>query len=135
MPIKKLSGLISRWIKFREWMYSTREICDGVSISTERQSIVTHELISQQQYRLQAESSVAKVEQVLQRGSQQIQDHGVVVAFGTVPPDERNTNTARKALVHLGLVLQLRVLGLDGFELDGYFFTGYNVDTEVDITY
>lgn len=26
MPIKKLSGLMSRWMKLREWMYSMREI-------------------------------------------------------------------------------------------------------------
>jgi hypothetical protein len=51
--------------------------------------------------------------------SQEVKDHGIVVALGSVPSYKRHTDTSGKRLVHLGLVLELRVLGLDGLELDG----------------
>jgi len=48
--------------------------------------ICAHQLIRQHQHRLQAELPVAKVEQVLQAGPQQVDDHHVVVALDAVPP-------------------------------------------------
>ena len=120
---------------------------------------VTHELVGEEEDRLQAEFAVAKVEQVFQRRapvkehdlggqprrriprdpacrrhSQEIEDHGVVITLGPVPPDERNSDTTGQRLVHLALVFQLGVFRLDGFELDGDFFTRDDVDAEVDVT-
>ena len=117
----------------------------------------THELVGEKKDSLQAELSVAKVEQVFQRrsaigipritlvshrspspyrphsNSQQVQDHGVVITLRPVPPNKRYTHSTSKTLVNLALVLQLRVLGFDGFQLDGDFFTRDNVDSQVDV--
>lgn len=69
MPIKKLSGLMSRWMKLRECTYSIREIwgrCvhhqfyEGLG----RIRKGTDELISQQKGGLKRELAGAKVEQV-----------------------------------------------------------------------
>jgi hypothetical protein len=66
--------------------------------------------------------------------SQQVQNHGIVIALSPVPPHKRDTDATGEALVHLGLILKLRVLGLDGLELDGNFFARDDIDTEVDVT-
>jgi hypothetical protein len=65
---------------------------------------------------------------------QKVQDHGVVVTLGTVPSHKGHTDTTSERLVHLGLVLELRVLGLDRLELDGDFLARNDVDTEVNVT-
>jgi hypothetical protein len=82
------------------------------------------ELICEEQHSLEREFAVAKVEKILQAGSQKIQHHGIVVTLGPIPTDKRNANAAGKRLVDSGLVLQLGVLGLDALELDGDFFSG-----------
>ncbi len=56
---------------------------------------------------------MAEVEQVLERGAEEIDDHCVVVAFGPEPTNEGDANAASEGLVDLGLVLKLGVLGLD----------------------
>jgi hypothetical protein len=127
--------------------------------NVERKRSDTHELVGEEEDRLQAELAVTEVKQVFQgrapasnnrvsapalrlplpvfrqtRDSQEIQDHGVVITLGPVPPDKRHSDTPGQRLVHLALVFQLRVLGLDGLQLDGDLFTGDDVDTEVDVT-
>jgi hypothetical protein len=52
------------------------------------------ELIGQEQNGLQRELAVAKVEEVFQTGSEQIENHGIVVAFGSKPTDEWDPDTA-----------------------------------------
>jgi hypothetical protein len=76
-------------------------------------------LVSKKQDGLEAELAVAEIEKILERRTKKVQDHGVVVTFGSEPPDERDANTARKGLVDLGFIFKLRVLCLDGLELDG----------------
>ena len=66
---------------------------------------------------------------------QEVEDHGVVVAFGTVPPHKGDSNTTGERLVHLGLIFELGVLGLDRLELDGDLLARDDVDTEVDVTW
>ena len=73
----------------------------------------THQLISQKEDSLQAELAVAEVEQILERGPQEVNDHGIVIAFGAEPTDKGDTNATSKGLVDLGLVLKLGMLGLD----------------------
>jgi hypothetical protein len=85
------------------------------------------ELIGEEQDGLQGEFAVAEVEEVLERGAEQVQDHGIVVALGTEPAHEGDTDTASEGLVDAGLILKLRVLGLDALELDGNLFTGDDV--------
>jgi hypothetical protein len=90
-------------------------------------------LICQQEDSLETELAVAKVEEIFQRRAEKIKNHGIVVAFGSKPSDKGNTDTTSESLVDLGFVLELRMLGLDGFELDGDLFAGDDVDTQVDI--
>lgn len=54
--------------------------------------LATHQLIRQHQNCFQAELSVAEVEQVLQAGPQQIDDHDVVVAFNAIPAHVGNAD-------------------------------------------
>ena len=85
------------------------------------------QLICQEQYRLQGEFSVAKVEEIFQAGTKKVKDHGVVVTLGAEPTDEGDAHTAGKGLVNAGFRLELRVLGLDALKLDSNFFSGYDI--------
>lgn len=77
------------------------------------------ELVGEEQDSLQRELAVAEVEEIFQTRAEKIQDHGIVVALGSEPADEGDTNTTGERLVHTGFILQLRVLSLDALELDG----------------
>jgi len=85
------------------------------------------ELVGEEKDGLQRELAVAEVEEVLEGGAEQVQDHSIVVALGTEPPHEGNANTAGEGLVDTGLVFELRVLGLDALELDGDLLSGDDV--------
>ena len=78
-----------------------------------------YELIGQEQDGLQRELAIAEVEQILQAGAKQVEDHGIVVTLGAEPADEGDTDTTGKGLVDAGLIFELGVLGLDALELDG----------------
>jgi hypothetical protein len=95
---------------------------------------MTNQLIREEKDSLQAKLPVAEVEEVLKGRPEEVQDHGVVVALSTIPPHEGNSNPAGKSLVDLRLIFQLRVLSLDGLELDGDLLAGDDVDSEVNIT-
>lgn len=77
-----------------------------------------YELIGKQEDGLQRELAVAEVEEIFQGGTKQVEDHGVVVALGTEPAHEGDTDTAGKGLVDTSLIFKLGVLGLDTLELD-----------------
>lgn len=89
--------------------------------------MLAYQLIGQQKHRLEGEFAVAKVEQILQAGTQQVQDHGIVIAFGTKPANEGNADTSGKRLVDSCFVFELRMLRLDGLELDRNLFSGDDV--------
>ena len=76
-----------------------------------------YQLISQQEHHLETKLLVAEVEWVLKRGTEEINDHRTVITFRVEPTNERHPNTASEGLVHLGFVLDLRVLGFDRFRL------------------
>ena len=61
----------------------------------------THQLVSKEEDGFQAELAVAKVEEILQGWAKEIKNHCIVVALCTEPPNERNSDTARKGLVDL----------------------------------
>jgi hypothetical protein len=84
-------------------------------------------LIGEKKDSLQGELAVAEVEKVLQGRAEQVQDHGIVVALGTKPTYEGDTDTTSEGLVDASLVFQLRVLGLDALELDGNLLTRNDV--------
>ena len=93
----------------------------------------THELVGEQEDRLERELAVAKIEQVLEARSEKVHDHGVVVALDAVPAYERDADATGERLVHLGLVLELRVLRLDRLELDPDLLARDDVHAEVDV--
>jgi hypothetical protein len=69
-------------------------------------------LISEEEDSLERELSVAEVEEILERGTEEIKDHGVVVALCAEPSHKGYTNTTRKGLVDLRLIFELRMLRL-----------------------
>ena len=71
------------------------------------------ELIGKEEDGLQGEFAVAKVEEILQTRPQQVENHGVVVTFGSKPADERDSHTTSQRFVDTGLIFELRMLGLD----------------------
>ena len=81
------------------------------------------ELVGEEEDGLEGELAVAEVEEVLEGWAEQVEHHGVVVTFRAEPSDERDADAAGERLVDAGLVLQLRVLGLDALEFDGDLFT------------
>lgn len=87
------------------------------------------ELVGEQQDRLERELAVAEVEEVLERGAEQVQDHGIVVALCSKPADERDADAASERLVDTGLIFELGVLGLDALELDGNLLARDDVGT------
>jgi hypothetical protein len=89
------------------------------------------ELIGEEKNRLQGELAVAEVEQVLETGTQEVDNHGVVVALSTEPADEGDTDTTGEGLVDASLIFELRVLGLDALKLDGDLFTRNDVGAYV----
>jgi hypothetical protein len=91
------------------------------------------QLIGEQQHRLEGELAVAEVEQVLQAGAKQVENHGIVVALGAEPANEGNADAASERLVDAGLILKLGVLGLDALELDGDLLAGDDVGAEVNV--
>jgi hypothetical protein len=92
------------------------------------------ELIGQQKNGLQGELAVAEVEKILQAGSEEIKNHGIVVTLSAEPADKWDTNTSGERLVDTGLIFELGVLGLDRLKLDGNLFTRDDVGAEVDVT-
>jgi hypothetical protein len=91
------------------------------------------ELVGQEQDGLQREFAVAEVEQVLQAGTQEIENHGIVVTLGSEPAHERDSDTPGQGLVDTGLIFQLWVLGLDALELDRDLLAGNDVGAEIDV--
>jgi hypothetical protein len=51
------------------------------------------ELIGKEEDGFQREFAVAKVEEIFQTGPKQVENHGIVVTFGSKPTDERDPNT------------------------------------------
>ena len=82
---------------------------------------------------LEGELAVAVVEQVLQGGPQEVDDHGVVLALAAEPADEGQADAAGQVPVDTGLVLQLRVARADGLQLDGDLLAGDQVRAVVDL--
>ena len=85
------------------------------------------ELVGEQEDGLEREFAVAEVEEILEGRAEEVEDHGVVVTLGAEPSDERNADAASERLVDAGLILELRVLGLDGLKLDGNLLAGDDV--------
>ena len=91
------------------------------------------ELVGKEKDRLQRELAVAEVEEVLQAGPEEVENHRVVVTFRAKPADKGYSDSTGERLVDAGFVLELGVLGFDALELDGDFLAGNDVRSEVDV--
>ena len=78
IPIRKLSGLMSLWMKFLLWTYSTLPI----------------HLVSQHEDCLHGKSPRAEVEEILEARAKQVHHQHVVVALHTIPPNMRDPHTS-----------------------------------------
>lgn len=81
-------------------MYSIREIYKTYKNLCDILNELTYQLISEKKYSLETEFTVTEIEKILQAGTEQVQNHGVVVTFGSEPPDEGNTDASCKSLVY-----------------------------------
>ena len=61
-------------------------------------SWAAHQLVCQHEHSLQTELSVAEVEEVLQAGAKEIDDHHVVVALDAEPADVRDARCSARVL-------------------------------------
>lgn len=87
------------------------------------------ELVGEQEDGLEGELAVAEIEKVFEGWAKEIEDHRVVIAFGAEPSHKGNAHAAGERLVDASLILELRVLGLDTFELDSDLLPGDDVST------
>jgi len=85
------------------------------------------ELIGKEEDGLEGELPVAEVEEILEGGTKQVEDHGIVVTLGAEPSHEWDAHTACEGFVDTSLILELRVLGLDGLKLDSDLLAGDDV--------
>lgn len=92
------------------------------------------QLIGKKKDRLQRKLAVAKVEQILQRRAEKVEDHGIVITLGAEPANEGDPDAAGKRLVDAGLILKLGVLGLHALKFDGNLLAGDDVSAEVNVT-
>ncbi|KAJ8577597.1 hypothetical protein ON010_g1609 [Phytophthora cinnamomi] len=90
------------------------------------------QLVGDHQHGLELEAAAAVVEQVLERRAEQVDDHHVLVA-APQPTARSKLTSAVEDLVDLGLVEQLRVLALDGLELDADLLARRHVRAQVDV--
>lgn len=70
-------------------------------------------MISEEKSSLEGEFAVAKVEEVFERRTEQIEDHCVVIAFDSEPSHERYSYTSCESLVHFRFIFELRVFRFD----------------------
>jgi hypothetical protein len=92
------------------------------------------ELIGEEKNGLQGELAIAEVKEILQTGPEEIQNHGIVVALGTEPANEGDSDSTSQGLVDTSLIFELGVLSLDRLKLDGNLFARDDVGAEIDIT-
>lgn len=96
--------------------------------------IKTHKLIREEEDGLEGEMSVADLEEILQGGTQEIDDHDVIVALSAGVHDPGNARTTHERLVDLGFLAEgRRERAWNGWlELDSDFFARYGVHAEED---
>mmetsp|Transcript_24934 Transcript_24934/g.73988 ORF Transcript_24934/g.73988 Transcript_24934/m.73988 type:complete len:422 (-) Transcript_24934:15-1280(-) len=92
------------------------------------------QLVGNHEDRLEVELPVTEVEEILQRRTEQVHHHHVVIPLDGEGADGRDAHAAAQNLVQLRLVQQLRVLALDRLQLDRHFLAGRDVRAEVDVS-
>ena len=59
----------------------------------------TNQLVCKEKNSLQAELAAAEIEKVFERRAKEVEDHSIVIAFCTEPPDERDANATCESFV------------------------------------
>uniref|UniRef100_A0A182IYJ2 Uncharacterized protein n=1 Tax=Anopheles atroparvus TaxID=41427 RepID=A0A182IYJ2_ANOAO len=90
-------------------------------------------LVDEHQHGLDREVPAAKVEEVLQRRSEQVHHQHVVAALLAEVANVRDADAAGQHLVQLVLVRELRVARQDALHLQRHLLAIRDVDAEVDI--
>jgi len=89
--MRKLSGLISRYIRFFSCIVCTRESWEAISSDTGSQILNTYHLLRNHHNGLCRESSVTMIKKVFERWSEKINDEDVVEALLAEIIDIRDT--------------------------------------------
>jgi hypothetical protein len=91
-------------------------------------------LISKHKHCFERELAFAVVEEVLETGTQEIDDHHVVVSFNSEPVDVWNSNSSLQDAIELSLIQQLWMLGSYWFQFNSDFFVCFYVCAVVDVS-
>lgn len=91
-------------------------------------------LVREEQHRLERELALTKDEELLQTGTNDVEDHGVVYTVGAIPADNGNADTAAEGLVDASLIFKLGPFDFNVFKLDGNLLAGDIMRTEVYLT-
>ena len=84
---------------------------------------------------LDSEFTLAEVESIFETGTQQVHDHGVVVALDAKPVYAGNTSSAVENFVDIGLIQKLRKFRLNRFlyHKESQLMLYYNITLVVDL--
>jgi len=95
-PIRKLSGLMSRYIRDFSWIACTRVICADLSMAGRGgvARVAAHHLLRGHADRFDWKLAPAHVEKVLQVGAKKVNDQHIVQAFLPKVMNLRNTHYA-----------------------------------------
>ena len=89
----------------------------------------SEQLIHDQQRGLEGEPSPAVLEQVLEVGSQQLEDHHIEVVLDTMPADLRKAHLSRQRCVDVHLLFKQRRMDGVVLELESHLFVCGNIAT------
>ena len=70
-------------------------------------------LVSNHESCLESEFSLTIVEKVLERWSEEVHDHSIIISLNTEPVDSGNTRSSVENFVDFGFIKKLRELGLN----------------------
>lgn len=76
-------------------------------------------LVREEQHRLERELALTKDEELIQTGTNDVEDHGVVYTVGAIPADNGNADTAAEGSVDASLIFKLGPFDFNVFKLDG----------------
>jgi hypothetical protein len=95
----------------------------GMALATlhKESATCTHQLVCQKEDGLQAEFTVAVVEEIFDGWAKVVKNHGIEVTFYSEPADRGDANATGNTFVHLIFMLKLRSLCFDRLKLDGEF--------------
>jgi hypothetical protein len=92
-------------------------------------------LVRQHENSLQAESSVAAIEELFKGRTESLQNQGIIFTFCAKPVKGRDARASRKVFVDMDFVLKLKVVCVERLELDGNLLLRHDVSSKIDDSY